>query len=86
MKSAIRRSMTPGSPRILANYPLAEIALADLELLLRRTPDASDVLNLWPDREMHIARTPATRLFPGLRLLYEIDEPRIVRWHVSARV
>src|SRR5579872_6845961 len=66
-----------GLRKVLAAHPLAQIALDDIQLHLDRTPEAADRLDLWPGRAFYVMRTPATPMFPSLRLLYEVDPPLI---------
>lgn len=72
---------------LLAKHPLATIPLANMDLHLKRDPEDSDeTLSIWDGRDMRLLKSPETRNYPALRLLYEIEEPPlVVRWHLGER-
>ena len=72
--------------RLLRKYPHADVPLADAALSLERFPrDAGESIMIFEGRDIRLLVTGRTARFPSLRILYEVDAPRVVRWHVSER-
>jgi hypothetical protein len=74
-----------GFDRLRRQFPYVDEALDFIELSLTRAPySAGEPTQVFEGRAMGIMVTPRTRRYPSLRVLFEIEEPRVVCWHVSA--
>jgi hypothetical protein len=72
--------------RLERTYPYVFEAFDEIDHELRRLPySAGEPLDVFVGRDMRVMVTPKTRRYPSLRVLYEIEDPRVVCWHVSER-
>lgn len=75
-----------GYYRLEKSYPYVVEAFEEIDHELKRLPfSAGERLDGFEGREMRVLVTPKTRRYPSLRVLYEIEDPRVVCWHVSER-
>lgn len=69
--------------RIAPVLPFANEALDALEWSLARKPDnEGEFCPAFFDRHFRVTVTPKTRRYPPLRFLFEIEQSRVVIWHV----
>jgi hypothetical protein len=72
--------------RLSVAYPFLGSALDDLEAALLKTPySEGEPCPAFPDRDFRVRVSPRTARLPGLRVLYEIEDPRVVCWAISER-
>ena len=75
-----------GIYRLEHEFPFIMEALDDVDLWLERSPEqAGETISIFPERYIMLMATPKTRRYPSLRILYEINEKRVVCWHASTR-
>lgn len=72
--------------QLVATYVDLRDAFFLLDDELRRTPySVGEPTDIFPNRQFFLALTPRTVRHPGLRVLYEVEDPRVVCWHVGER-
>ena len=75
-----------GIDQLLRRHPLIGEALDDLEDALLKVPySEGEPTPVFEGRHFRIRLSPKTRRYPALRVLYEIEEPRVVCWHICER-
>lgn len=72
--------------RLERTYPYIFEAFENIDHELKRLPySAGEAIEFLPGRRMYVMVQPRTRRYPSLRVLYEIEDPRVVCWHLSER-
>jgi hypothetical protein len=75
-----------GYRHLSVTFPHIGEAFDLLDDELKRTPfSAGEETFVFEGRRFFLTTTPKTNRYPALRALFEIEDPRVICWHVCER-
>lgn len=75
-----------GCALLRLRHPFIDPQIQNIEDLLRKTPHSEGYpCDAFPGRDIRYHVAPRTTLLPAIRVLYEIEDPRVVCWVISEK-
>ena len=75
-----------GTFSLRAKFPHIDPLLVSIEDALKKTPHLEgEVTSAFAEREFRVHSIGRTAMLPGVRVLYEIADPRVVCWAIAEK-